>query len=205
MSRLKSNRDSGFLNKIRTIRLIRDGWTLCKGFGGGGAGACSTGKKYINLRSSNCWKYIEIVNPTITTLFLYHFKSFTIPSGRTFGSWGVACAPRASPLPTGLIIYTAQTMEFSINYDACFNLQNCKGLIQSVEETGLILREIRDLEDQVSVFLIIYQHRHVGKTALIELTKVQESRTVVKDRIYGAVTQDNARKETKPYEKSTVA
>ena len=29
------------------------------------------------------------------------------------------------------------------------NFQNCKELINSVEETGLILREIRDLEDQV--------------------------------------------------------
>ena len=27
--------------------------------------------------------------------------------------------------------------------------QNCKELIQSVEETGSIVREIRDLEDQV--------------------------------------------------------
>lgn len=27
--------------------------------------------------------------------------------------------------------------------------QNCKELIASVEETGLIVREIRDLEDQV--------------------------------------------------------
>lgn len=27
--------------------------------------------------------------------------------------------------------------------------QNCKDLIASVEETGLIVREIRDLEDQV--------------------------------------------------------
>lgn len=29
--------------------------------------------------------------------------------------------------------------------------QNCKELIQSVEETGSILREIRDLEDQIEM------------------------------------------------------
>ena len=38
-------------------------------------------KKIRNLRSSNCWKCIEIVNPIINVLFLYHFKYFTIPSG----------------------------------------------------------------------------------------------------------------------------
>ena len=42
------------------------------------------GKKNRNLRSSNCWKCTEIVNPTISTLFLYHFKSFTIPQGGPF-------------------------------------------------------------------------------------------------------------------------
>ena len=50
-----------------------------------------------NLRSSNCWKCIEIVNLTITTLFLYHFKSFTIPSGGPFWLLGGVCAPRAPP------------------------------------------------------------------------------------------------------------
>ena len=35
----------------------------------GGPGACSLGKKIINLMSSNCWKGTKIVNPTITTLF----------------------------------------------------------------------------------------------------------------------------------------
>ena len=41
-------------------------------------------KKIRNLRSSNCWKCIQIVNPTTTTLVLYHFKSFTILSGGPF-------------------------------------------------------------------------------------------------------------------------
>ena len=41
-------------------------------------------EKNRNLRSSNCWKCIEIVNLTITLLFLYRFKYFTIPSGGPF-------------------------------------------------------------------------------------------------------------------------
>ena len=42
-------------------------------------------EKIRNLRSSNCWKCTEIVNLTINTLFLYHFKSFAaIPSGGPF-------------------------------------------------------------------------------------------------------------------------
>ena len=61
-------------------------------------------KNIRHLRSSNCWKCTEIVNPTTTTLFLYHFKSFTIPSGGPF--WllggGGGGTPRI-PLPTGLI------------------------------------------------------------------------------------------------------
>ena len=36
---------------------------------------------------------------------------------------------------------------FFLHTSAVF--QNCKELIASVEETGLIVREIRDLEDQV--------------------------------------------------------
>lgn len=33
--------------------------------------------------------------------------------------------------------------------------QNCKELIASVEETGLIMREIRDLEDQVRQYFVM--------------------------------------------------
>ena len=43
-----------------------------------------------------------MANPTITTLFLYHFKSFTIPSSGPFWLLRGACAP--SPLPTGLVL-----------------------------------------------------------------------------------------------------
>ena len=66
----------------------------------------SSRKKIRNLRSSNCWKCIQIVNPNITTLFLYDFESFTIPSGGPFwllGGGGGSCSPRAPPpLTTGL-------------------------------------------------------------------------------------------------------
>ena len=41
-------------------------------------------KKNRNLMSSNCWKCIQIVNPTTTTLVLYYFKSFYDPIKRTF-------------------------------------------------------------------------------------------------------------------------
>ena len=47
------------------------------------------------------------------------------------------------------------------------NFQNCKELINSVEETGLILREIRDLEDQVLYETYWYQSivkQHSGET-----------------------------------------
>ena len=36
--------------------------------------------------------------------------------------------------------------------------QNCKELIASVEETGLIVREIRDLEDQVWQYFVKKKH-----------------------------------------------
>ena len=56
-----------------------------------------------NLMSSNCWKCIQIVNPTTTTLVLYHFKFFTIPSGGHFwlleGGGGVR---GVRGVPTGL-------------------------------------------------------------------------------------------------------
>ena len=55
-----------------------------------------------NLRSANCRKCIQIVNPTTTTLVLYHFKSFTIPSGGPFWPlWGeVRAHPAHPPGPT---------------------------------------------------------------------------------------------------------
>ena len=45
-----------------------------------------------------------MVNLTITVLFLYHFKYFTISSGGPFWFFGGggACAPHAPPLLTGL-------------------------------------------------------------------------------------------------------
>ena len=87
----------------RQSRLNRDSWTLCKGFREVRGHAPS--EKMRNWRPSNCWKCIGIVNPTTTTLILYHLEFFTIPLGGNF--WllggGGACAPREPPpLPTGL-------------------------------------------------------------------------------------------------------
>ena len=80
--------------KSRQSRLIRDAWTLCKGFWRVPGDASP--EKIRNLRSSNCWKCTGIVNLAITVLFLYHFKYFTIPSG----------APRAPPPPCLRAWYT---------------------------------------------------------------------------------------------------
>ena len=93
---LKSSRDSGFSSKIGRFPPNSRWLATLLGFMGC-TGACSP-ETIRNLRSSNGWKCIQIVNPTITTLFLYHFKSFTIHQADLFGSW----APRALPLPTGL-------------------------------------------------------------------------------------------------------
>ena len=67
--------------------------------------AHSPPKQIRNLRSSNCWKCIQIVNPN-TTLVLYHFKFFTIPSGRPFcllgvfdGPWQFCSTHLLGPLP----------------------------------------------------------------------------------------------------------
>ena len=90
-------------------RLTRDAWTICKGFGG--SQRMLLRKKTWNLRSSNCWKCIEIVNHTITMLFLYNFKYFTIPSGGPFWLLG-----GRTPLPTGLLLlYRKSGINKSIN------------------------------------------------------------------------------------------
>ena len=98
VSRLKLSRDSGFSSKIETIPPNSRCLDILQGFWGVPAGHASP-DKIRNLRSSNCWKCIEIVNLTITVLFLYHFKYFSIPSGGPFCLLGGACAPRASPPP----------------------------------------------------------------------------------------------------------
>ena len=93
VSRLKLSRDSGFSSKIETIppnsgRLGLGHSVRVWGRGGGrGVRGHASPEKIRNLRSSNCWKCIKIVNLTITVLFLYHFKYFTIPSGGPFGSF----------------------------------------------------------------------------------------------------------------------
>ena len=77
-------------------RLIRDAWTLCKGFWGV-RGHAPREKKIRNLRFLNRWKCITFVNLTITVLFLYHFKYFTIPSGGPFWLLGGGGGVRAHP------------------------------------------------------------------------------------------------------------
>ena len=88
MSRLKLSRDSGFSSKIGTI-LPNSGCLedSARGFLWGKEDwGHAHPEKIRNLRSSNCWKCIAIANVTITLLFLYDFKSFTIPSGGPFCS-----------------------------------------------------------------------------------------------------------------------
>ena len=51
-------------------------------------------EKIWNLSFSNCWKCIEIVNPTITTLFFV-----TIPPGRPFGLLRAPSPPHAHTPP----------------------------------------------------------------------------------------------------------
>ena len=104
--------------------LIRDGWALCLGvFLGGGVRGHAPPEKNRNLKTSNCWKCVEIVNPTITALYLGHFKSFTVPSGGPFwllGGGGGACAPLAPLLlPTGLKIHCQKQWKKNIFFVPC--------------------------------------------------------------------------------------
>ena len=49
--------------------------------------------KIRNLSSSNCWKCIEIVNPTTTTLLIFHDsirRTFLAPAPRTPPAYGPA-------------------------------------------------------------------------------------------------------------------
>ena len=72
-------------------------------------------KKNRNLRSSNFWKCIKIVNRTVTTLFLYHSKSFTILSGGPF--WllgGCVRTPRTPPPAYEPVICLSTQMMFFV-------------------------------------------------------------------------------------------
>ena len=116
LSRLNSSRNSGFSSRVGTLLpIIWDSWTLCAGFREVRGHAPQ--EKIRDLRSSNCWKCIEIVNPTTTTLFLYHFKSFTIRLGGPF--WllgrGVRAHP-AHPLPCLRAWQSAADLALSTKY-----------------------------------------------------------------------------------------
>ena len=97
MSRLKLSRDSGFSSQIGTIPPNSGRLDTLQGFfvWGGGVRGHAPPEKIRNLRSSNCWKCIEIANLTITLLYLYDFKSFTIPSGGPF--WLLGGGVRVHP------------------------------------------------------------------------------------------------------------
>ena len=69
MSRLRSSRDSDSQVKSRCSHLIRDGLTLYLGFLVGVWGRAPP-VKIKNRGLPNCWKSIEIVNPSTTDLFL---------------------------------------------------------------------------------------------------------------------------------------
>ena len=87
--------------KSRQFHLIWDTWTVCKDFEGV-PGDVSL-KKNRNLRSSNCWKCTEMVNLTVTMLFLYHSKYFTISSGGPLWFLEGCVRTPCTPLPTGLV------------------------------------------------------------------------------------------------------
>ena len=70
------------------------------------------------MRFSNCWKCIESVNPTITTLFFYHFKSFLCHQAASLapgGGGGVRAHP-LHPLPTGLYSNSDWSLSFYTFY-----------------------------------------------------------------------------------------
>ena len=66
MSRLRLSRDSDSQVKSR----CSGRFDTLLGFFSGGPGACSPRKKIENRVLPNCWKSIEIVNPSTTDLFL---------------------------------------------------------------------------------------------------------------------------------------
>ena len=106
MSRLKSSWDSEFSSKIETFS--RNSGRLDTLLGFWGVQGQASLEKFRNLRSSNCWKCVEIVNLTITALYLGHFKFFTVPSGGPFwllgGGGGARAHPAQSPAhgPVGI-------------------------------------------------------------------------------------------------------
>ena len=77
-------------------------------------------KNIKNLRSSNCWKCIEIANPTnVHHINFVPFKIFYDPIRRTF----LAPAPRTS-LPTGLYL-TVKHVVRNLNFNrALFFIRN---------------------------------------------------------------------------------
>ena len=75
-----------FKNRDQIINV----WMICQAsfkdtrvWGGGHASP----EKFWNLRSSNCWKCIETVNPTITTLFCFILNLLRSRQADLFGSW----------------------------------------------------------------------------------------------------------------------
>ena len=98
MSRLRLSRDSDSQVKSGCSHLIQDGLILYLGFLVG-VGGVFPRKKIENRGLPNCWKSIEIVNPSTTDLFLLFvfFKYFTVPLVGPFllrgggGGGGGAC------------------------------------------------------------------------------------------------------------------
>ena len=90
--------------KLGQCRLNRDGWTLCKVSRRRYVQEAAPPEKIQNLRSSNCWKCIEIVNPAITNITaLFPIILFILRSHRrTFSTLGGCVRTPRTPLPTGL-------------------------------------------------------------------------------------------------------
>ena len=87
--------------KLRHSHPIRDSWTLC--LDSWGVRRQAPPEKFRNLRFSKCWKCVEIVNPTITALYLGHLQFFTVPSGGPFWLLGGCMRTPCTPLPIGLL------------------------------------------------------------------------------------------------------
>ena len=131
VSRLKLSRDSVFSSKIETIPPNSRRLDTLQGILG--VPGHASPEKIRNLRSSNCWKYIEIVNLTITVLFLY------------------------PPLPTGLFSYFAwlqyQPLGLTLNFPVLFTLLSWyTPFVEVRSASGIWLQELGGSETHWKYF-----------------------------------------------------
>ena len=127
-------------------------------------GMLPKGKKW-NLRTSNCWKCVEL-SESYHLIILYHFKSLTIHQAGLFGSWGCTCTPHAPCLQKTqfVLIICCWPFQTAVSDGLCCGHSGFCSALRHTAEDSIWIRRKHPLRHAYRHFLVswhLYQLQYL--------------------------------------------